>query len=586
MDNRFSTIQMLDEHLWSKGSPVELKKGALLADNLTGKSLLQLKFSNLSANSIKAVIVKIELFDINGGPLGSSQFSFLDLNIGNGDDFGGNTPVWLDASTARDFVFVISSVVFHDGSTWSNPEPLRAVSADPELGAQYLYAKAVEQNTLAKSIDDFKNVRASFLEISGYKDVDQLIAECDESIRRLYYKQGMSEKSVAKTESDFLSAASRFRMATGYEDADTLVEECEKSAEKSAEESKCAADKRKSQIKRSLVISSICVAAVAIVLVAIIWVIPSILYNRGLEQIYASKYSEAAASFGIIKGYKNSKYLCGLAQCGSDLSKGEGFFKEGNYEDALQIAEGMRFKLKPQKRTPAETRINNIILSEAYILEARIYARQENYSLARSSMLFAMKMDGSDNRDDYQALLKEAAGIYYKYAIQELTKKSPDYLAAKTALQQSIECGGYKDAQQQLDRVLQDNGNEQTYNDALYACKKGDVKTAIRLLKSLPVDFSNSKDVLAELTRLQNLEGTYKWDDDGWTSELNLLVSDGEVYTILRGGGYSKFSGSGNSIVMTGDDGGRITFDGKTLKGVIRDEFNEYKFQTVRAKKV
>ena len=69
MSERYSRLFTLPENLYAVGSPVVIAAGTLLKDNQTGKIVAQLKLKSISPKAIKAVKVRLDLFDTAGKPI-------------------------------------------------------------------------------------------------------------------------------------------------------------------------------------------------------------------------------------------------------------------------------------------------------------------------------------------------------------------------------------------------------------------------------------------------------------------------------------------------------------------------------------
>ena len=146
MSERYSRLFALPEDLYCVGSPVVIAAGALLKDNQTGKVIGQLKLRNISQKAIKAVKVKLNLFDTAGNPIGESvAHTYLDLNARRNEEFGQKSPVAVAESQTRSYQASVTEVVFEDQSVWtandgtweSLDKPVALSIADPELLKQY-----------------------------------------------------------------------------------------------------------------------------------------------------------------------------------------------------------------------------------------------------------------------------------------------------------------------------------------------------------------------------------------------------------------------------------------------------------------
>lgn len=102
MSERYSNVFTLPQNLYAVGSPVVIAAGTLLKDNQTGKIVAQLKFRSISNKIIKAVKVKLDMFDTAGNPIGEPVvYDYLDLSASRDTEFGQKTPVPVPDSKAR-----------------------------------------------------------------------------------------------------------------------------------------------------------------------------------------------------------------------------------------------------------------------------------------------------------------------------------------------------------------------------------------------------------------------------------------------------------------------------------------------------
>ena len=120
MSERYSDVFTLQQNLYTVSSPVIIAAGKLLKDNQTGRIIAQLKFRSISNKSIKAVKVKLDLFDTAGNSIDEPVvFDYLDLSASRDMEFGQKTPVFVPEIRARSYMAAITEVVFADRSIWS-----------------------------------------------------------------------------------------------------------------------------------------------------------------------------------------------------------------------------------------------------------------------------------------------------------------------------------------------------------------------------------------------------------------------------------------------------------------------------------
>lgn len=120
MDSRYTELSRLSG-LYLRGCPIIIEAGAILKDNYQSKVLLQLKFRNLSKDAVRSCKIIVRAFEIDGTELpGIESYSYLDINIPQGMEFGSREAVYLPDPITRKVEINIISVTFSEYS-WNNP---------------------------------------------------------------------------------------------------------------------------------------------------------------------------------------------------------------------------------------------------------------------------------------------------------------------------------------------------------------------------------------------------------------------------------------------------------------------------------
>lgn len=130
---RFERICFIDGMLWSHDCPVLLEKGALLIDTKKNINVLQLKFRNLQEPPISAVYLIIKQKDVMGNVLGDIERFYLDLSVKSNEYFGNSVPIELTFKQARSFDYIVSTIVFADGTKWQSSECLMPIATPNKL---------------------------------------------------------------------------------------------------------------------------------------------------------------------------------------------------------------------------------------------------------------------------------------------------------------------------------------------------------------------------------------------------------------------------------------------------------------------
>lgn len=154
MADRYQSLYRLQSNLHLEGSPVIIEAGALLKDTVTKKVLAQLKIRNLEEKGLIACKIAIRAFAPNGNELeGVPEFSYMDIRICLGQNFGTKVPIYLPDSNTRRFEASVTEVVFDDYTVW-NSDPCE-------------WKQIPEQETLAEHFSDLQMQKQYELEVGG-----------------------------------------------------------------------------------------------------------------------------------------------------------------------------------------------------------------------------------------------------------------------------------------------------------------------------------------------------------------------------------------------------------------------------------
>ena len=320
MSERYSRLFALPEDLYCVGSPVVIAAGALLKDNQTGKVIGQLKLRSISPKAIKAVKVKLNLFDTAGNPIGDSvEHTYLDLSARRKEEFGQKSPVAVAESQTRSYQASVSEVVFEDQSVWTANEcpweplakPVALSITDPELLKQYQMYYGTGAKYEAKEEKDLWHCTCGALNHEG--------ENCHVCGHSLFELQTVDMEKL-----------------TAEKDA-RLAEEAHKAAEEQA-----AAESQKKKITKilAIVIPAVC-AVVAIILLATRVIIPNSKYNNAVKLMDAGSYEEAIVAFEAMAGYKDSVQKIGDCELAIKYDDAFALMDAGRYVEAIVAFEAM-----------------------------------------------------------------------------------------------------------------------------------------------------------------------------------------------------------------------------------------------------
>ena len=120
MAERYTKLSPLERNLYTPGSPVVILAGSLLRDNETGKVLGQFKFKNIADKIIKALVIKVDAYDVSGKELpGVAEYQYLDLFAQRDVEFGQKSAVVLPESITRSIKVRCIGAVFADDTQWA-----------------------------------------------------------------------------------------------------------------------------------------------------------------------------------------------------------------------------------------------------------------------------------------------------------------------------------------------------------------------------------------------------------------------------------------------------------------------------------
>lgn len=327
MSERYSRLFTLPENLYAIGSPVVIAAGTLLKDNQTGKIVAQLKLRSISDKSIRAVTVRLNLFDTAGNPIGNSvEYEYLDLNAARDLEFGQKNPVFVPESKARSYEASVVEVVFADRTTWvascAEWEPL---PKQKTLDAVLINAELIKQYKITVCGD-----------VSYYPMEEKDLWYC--TCGALNRKNGhchICHRTFSELQTIDLAKLARDRDARLAEE---FADEKARMAEKKAA---AEAVKKKTAKVLRIVISSVC-AFVAIVLLITNVIIPNNQYNDAIALMDAGKYAEAIITFEDLDGYKDSVQKiedCRLAILDNKYKDAVALMNKGEYTEAIAIFE-------------------------------------------------------------------------------------------------------------------------------------------------------------------------------------------------------------------------------------------------------
>lgn len=342
MSERYSRVFSLSENLYATDSPIVIEAGALQKDNQTGSILAQIKMKNISAKVIKAVKVKLTLFDVAGNILADGvEHQYLDLKVSRDESFGSKSAIKLKESTTRSFSVNITAVVFEDGSVWSGTaNPWETLSQRTDLLNHFKSIELVKQ---------FELTYGSPCHYVLLEEKDLWHCTCgalNKNNEPKCHKCGKSLKALQELDVPALQAAKEKRVEEERIAAEEKAERERKEAErerKEAEMAKIAAEAKKKRTKKiaAIVVPIVCVIVVAVLLVYKMVLVPSKQYNEAIVLVNEEKYEEALIAFEALNEYKDSQNYVELCYNEVQYGKAISLMDEQKYQEAVSIFENL-----------------------------------------------------------------------------------------------------------------------------------------------------------------------------------------------------------------------------------------------------
>lgn len=429
MDPRFSELFRTQPNTHQDGCPVYISAGTVFRDNYSGQLLTQIVLGNLSARSVSACTVEIRTFAVNGQPLETMSYQYLDLRCAPGSLFGGAVSIALPNPNIRRMQILVREVVMEpflvwhstDDTVYALPQPARLESLLPDPRHIQYYASLVGKPCMFIP----RQEQGLFMCTCGQIGMaaDGPCRRCGSTFEALH--EALDADAIQAAVSEQLRLEEEARIA-----AIQAAEE-ERLAREKEEAERLAALKAKKKKTRKRVLT---IAAVLVILAAL-----------------------AGLTVGvIIPGVQNSnvyKAAAALRDEGRYTEAEEAFLALGDYKDAATQALESRY-----------------LLAQLYLDEGKPHVAVEIWSSL------------GDYSDSPQRV-DEALTQWHEQDYQAATalKEEGSYMDAAKAF---AKLGDFRDAQEQQNICMQLQ-KEADYTAAMEASAAGDYPTAMFLFHGL-----------------------------------------------------------------------------------------------------
>lgn len=295
---RFNIVFDMGKPLYAKETKIIIEKAVLTKDNETGKVFAQIKMKNVRSKTLIAVKAVLTGYDVSGEKIEEKEFTYLDLAVNQGCEFGQKTPVEFQNNTVRSFDVKITETVYSDGSKLTGTEAEYYPVPEPELLSSKLSKVEIEQYEKSNEISSADYIVTEFSDLwictcgkMNTIDSDSCYScgASRENLKRTLDKDLLDEEIKAHIYEEAIKAyrpenkacieraIKTLKAIEGYRDSRELIARYE--TEITAIDKK-AEDEAKARKKKIGIFSGIAALCVAVVLLFNFVIIPGIRANN------------------------------------------------------------------------------------------------------------------------------------------------------------------------------------------------------------------------------------------------------------------------------------------------------------------
>lgn len=241
------------------------------------------------------------------------------------------------------------------------------------------------------------------------------------------YQQANNRKISCNNEFGFREISKCFQSISGYKDADYLAEECDILAEKSGVEAENIAEINEiNRVNKMKFIKKVTPIILGVIIIAIFFnivMVPATKYKKAVDLFESKQYYEAAAIFGGLGNYKDSKVQLESAKYNEALN----LVKNNKYDEAITILNdlGDYKDSKAQLESAKYNEALNLVNDKKYDEAITVLNELGNYKDSNEQLKSAKYCKGLvllQNKQYYQARLvfyqikgyKDASLYFYK----------------------------------------------------------------------------------------------------------------------------------------------------------------------------
>lgn len=376
MSERFSKLFSIPTDLYSEGCPVAVVAGALYRDLITNRIIAQLKMKNIGSKKIVSCDVALNAFAITGtGLAGIDIFSYLDLNVGSGEEFGEQIPIIFPDNKTRRFSFAITKICFEDGTCFTNSGlEWKQVPERKELEKELETAFfAKKHEIMGEYIPEYTD-GLYLCSCGNYTlDTEDYCCSCGrkqagfEHYRNLVENECSNAYDTAldlmkgKSTEEIRQAIATFDDLGNYKDAPLKMEECQNIRN----------DIQINRLRKLIIIMLFAAAIICVVALIYHYVEKNNAYNAALKLEKQSRYREAISAFKKLDGFRDSNNE--IKSCKYEMALD--FYENDNYDYAIQLFSQIKNYKDSKKYINKATSISNYN-------EAKKQMRNKNYKKA------------------------------------------------------------------------------------------------------------------------------------------------------------------------------------------------------------
>lgn len=120
-EDNIKMIEIKNDNMWFKGSPVILCSMRLALDTKTGDMFTSAKFLNIQPDNLQSITFDVICYDEDRKPINVIQnVTYSGLDISRNTDFGFHRKIKIPDISTRNVEYVIKSVSNSKGQTWDN----------------------------------------------------------------------------------------------------------------------------------------------------------------------------------------------------------------------------------------------------------------------------------------------------------------------------------------------------------------------------------------------------------------------------------------------------------------------------------